>query len=99
MFFALTDDQREFAAAVRGYLAERFDLAAVRGVVEDADSDGNPASLWKAAGERAALSSPAPRACIITAPNLVRKTAVPSGIDDGPREHRHREKDLHPCSL
>ena len=35
MFFALTDDQREFDAAVRGYLADRFDLAAVRAVVED----------------------------------------------------------------
>ena len=35
MFFALTDDQRAFAAAVRSFLAERFDLDAVRGVVED----------------------------------------------------------------
>ncbi len=38
MYFALTDDQREFDAAVRGYLADRFDLDAVRGVVEDAES-------------------------------------------------------------
>lgn len=49
MFFALTDDQQEFGAAVRAYLAERFDLAAVRGVVEDAvndpGGDGNPAAL------------------------------------------------------
>lgn len=52
MFFALTDDQREFDAAVRDYLAERFDLEAVRGVVEDAAGDGHPASLWKAAGEQ-----------------------------------------------
>ncbi|HEY0814854.1 MAG TPA: acyl-CoA dehydrogenase family protein [Pseudonocardia sp.] len=52
MFFALTDDQQEFAAAVRSYLAERFDLAAVRGVVEDPRSDGNPPSLWRAAGEQ-----------------------------------------------
>jgi hypothetical protein len=51
MFFALTDDQQEFGAAVRSYLAERFDLAAVRGVVDDPASDGNPAGLWKAAGE------------------------------------------------
>ena len=27
MFFALTDDQQEFGAAVRAYLAERFDMA------------------------------------------------------------------------
>ncbi|MFP5068644.1 acyl-CoA dehydrogenase family protein [Pseudonocardia nantongensis] len=52
MFFALTDDQREFDKAVREYLAERFDLAAVRAVVEDTTSDGNPASLWTAAGEQ-----------------------------------------------
>ena len=52
MFFALTDDQQEFAAAVRSYLAERFDTAAVRGVVEDPASDGNPPSLWRAAGEQ-----------------------------------------------
>ncbi len=60
MFFALTDDQREFAAAVRSYLAERFDMAAVRGVVEDTGSDGNPASLWKAAGEQGWLAVTVP---------------------------------------
>jgi alkylation response protein AidB-like acyl-CoA dehydrogenase len=60
MFFALTDDQGEFAAAVRGYLAERFDLAAVRGVVEDTGSDGNPAALWKAAGEQGWLAVTVP---------------------------------------
>lgn len=52
MYFALTDEQREFEEAVRGYLAERFDPAAVRAVVEDLDGDGNPASLWAAAGEQ-----------------------------------------------
>jgi alkylation response protein AidB-like acyl-CoA dehydrogenase len=56
MFFALTDDQREFDAAVRGYLAERFDLDAVRTVVEDTGGDGHPASLWKAAGEQGWLA-------------------------------------------
>jgi alkylation response protein AidB-like acyl-CoA dehydrogenase len=56
VYFALTDDQREFDAAVRSYLAERFDLDAVRGVVEDPDSDGNPDSLWKAAGEQGWLA-------------------------------------------
>ncbi|OLT08989.1 acyl-CoA dehydrogenase [Pseudonocardia sp. CNS-139] len=56
MFFALTDDQREFDAAVRSYLAERFDLAAVRAVVEDPGSDGNPETLWKAAGEQGWLA-------------------------------------------
>ena len=60
MFFALTDDQGEFGAAVRGYLAERFDLAAVRGVVEDTASDGNPAALWKAAGEQGWLAVTVP---------------------------------------
>jgi alkylation response protein AidB-like acyl-CoA dehydrogenase len=56
VFFALTDDQREFDAAVRGYLAERFDLDAVRNVVEDTGGDGHPASLWKAAGEQGWLA-------------------------------------------
>jgi alkylation response protein AidB-like acyl-CoA dehydrogenase len=56
MFFAPTDDQREFGAAVRGYLADRFDLEAVRAVVEDADGDGHPASLWKAAAEQGWLA-------------------------------------------
>ncbi len=60
MFFALTDDQQEFGAAVRSYLAERFDLAAVHGVVEDTASDGNPASLWKAAGEQGWLAVTVP---------------------------------------
>ncbi len=56
MFFALTDDQRAFDAAVRCYLAERFDLEAVRGVVEDAGGDGHPAALWKAAAEQGWLA-------------------------------------------
>jgi alkylation response protein AidB-like acyl-CoA dehydrogenase len=56
MFFALTDDQREFDAAVRSYLAERFDLDAVRTVVENTGGDGHPASLWKAAGEQGWLA-------------------------------------------
>ena len=56
MYFALTDDQREFDAAVRSYLAERFDLEAVRGVVEAPESDGNPDSLWKAASEQGWLA-------------------------------------------
>ena len=64
MYFALTEDQQEFAAAVRGWLAERFDLAAVRGVVEDAvndpGGDGNPAALWKAAGEQGWLAVTVP---------------------------------------
>ncbi|NMH97091.1 acyl-CoA dehydrogenase family protein [Pseudonocardia acidicola] len=56
MFFALTDDQREFDAAVRGYLAERFDLEAVRGIVEDPAGNGHPESLWKAAAEQGWLA-------------------------------------------
>ncbi|MCU1664393.1 MAG: acyl-CoA dehydrogenase [Pseudonocardia sp.] len=56
MFFALTEDQREFAAAVRGYLADRFDLEAVRAVVEDPSGDGHPVSLWKAAAEQGWLA-------------------------------------------
>lgn len=60
MFFALTEDQQEFGAAVRAYLAERFDLAAVRGVVEDPASAGNPASLWRAAGEQGWLAVTVP---------------------------------------
>lgn len=60
MFFALTDDQREFDSAVRSYLAERFDLAAVRGVVEDPSGDGHPASLWKAAAEQGWLAVTVP---------------------------------------
>ena len=57
MYFALTEDQREFGAAVRGYLADRFDLDAVRAVVEERDSvpgarEGHPGTLWKAAAEQ-----------------------------------------------
>jgi alkylation response protein AidB-like acyl-CoA dehydrogenase len=60
MFFALTDDQREFDAAVRGYLADRFDLAAVREVVEDPAGDGHPQALWKAAAEQGWLAVTVP---------------------------------------
>jgi alkylation response protein AidB-like acyl-CoA dehydrogenase len=60
MFFALTEDQREFDAAVRGYLAERFALEAVRAVFEDASGDGHPVSLWTAAGEQGWLAVTVP---------------------------------------
>ena len=60
MFFALDDDQREFDAAVRSYLAGRFDLDAVRAVVEAPDSDGHPGSLWKAAAEQGWLAVTVP---------------------------------------
>jgi alkylation response protein AidB-like acyl-CoA dehydrogenase len=56
MFFALTEDQREFDGAVRGYLADRFDVDAVRAVFEDTAGDGHPPSLWKAAGEQGWLA-------------------------------------------
>ncbi|HEY4006219.1 MAG TPA: acyl-CoA dehydrogenase family protein [Pseudonocardia sp.] len=60
MFFALTDDQRDFGAAVRDFLAGRFDLDAVRGVVEDPEGDGNPAPLWRAMGEQGWLAALVP---------------------------------------
>jgi alkylation response protein AidB-like acyl-CoA dehydrogenase len=60
MFFALTEDQQEFGAAVGTYLAERFDMEAVRRVFEDADGDGNPESLWKAAAEQGWLAVAVP---------------------------------------
>ncbi|WP_028927561.1 acyl-CoA dehydrogenase family protein [Pseudonocardia acaciae] len=59
MYFALTEEQREFGAAVRDFLAGKFDLDAVRAVVEDGenpDSDGNPATLWRAMGEQGWLA-------------------------------------------
>jgi alkylation response protein AidB-like acyl-CoA dehydrogenase len=57
MFFALTEDQQEFGAAVSTYLAERFDLESVRAYFEDTGSiDG----LWKAAGEQGWLAVTVP---------------------------------------
>jgi len=56
VFFALTDDQQAFAATVREFLADRFDLDAVRGVVEDPDGDGHPLTLWKGLAEQGALA-------------------------------------------
>ena len=56
MFFALTDDQQAFATTVREFLADRFDLDAVRGVVEDPHGDGHPVSLWKGLADQGALA-------------------------------------------
>jgi alkylation response protein AidB-like acyl-CoA dehydrogenase len=56
MYFALTDDQRDFSRAVRDFLGARFDLEAVRGVVEDTEGDGHPAALWTAMGEQGWLA-------------------------------------------
>jgi alkylation response protein AidB-like acyl-CoA dehydrogenase len=60
MFFALTDDQRDFGTAVRDFLAGKFDLEAVRAVVEDPDGDGHPAALWQAMGEQGWLAALVP---------------------------------------
>jgi alkylation response protein AidB-like acyl-CoA dehydrogenase len=54
--FALDEDQQAFDAAVRTYLAARFDLDAVRAVVEDPDGDGHPPALWAAAAEQGWLA-------------------------------------------
>ncbi|ABD10324.1 acyl-CoA dehydrogenase [Frankia casuarinae] len=56
MFFALTDEQRALAATVRDFLADRFDLTAVRAVFTDPDGDGHPPELWKAIGEQGWLA-------------------------------------------
>jgi len=56
MFFALTDEQRALAETVRDYLADRFDLTAVRAVFEDPAGDGHPPDLWKAIGEQGWLA-------------------------------------------
>src|ERR1700712_2006212 len=51
MDFGLTDEQRALDASVRDYLSDRFDLAAVRKVYDDADGDGHPRELWSAFAE------------------------------------------------
>jgi alkylation response protein AidB-like acyl-CoA dehydrogenase len=60
VYFALTEEQRQFDAAVRSYLADRFALDAVRTVVDVPESDGHPESLWEAAGEQGWLAVLAP---------------------------------------
>ncbi|MDT3440061.1 acyl-CoA dehydrogenase family protein [Pseudofrankia sp. BMG5.37] len=56
MYFALTDEQRALAETVRDFLADRFDLTAVRAVFEDTAGDGHPAELWKAFAEQGWLA-------------------------------------------
>jgi len=56
MYFALTEDQRDFGAAVRDFLTGKFDTEAVREVVEDPAGDGHPAALWQAMGEQGWLA-------------------------------------------
>jgi acyl-CoA dehydrogenase len=56
VFFALTDEQRALAETVRDYLADRFDLTAVRAVFDDTAGDGHPGVLWKALGEQGWLA-------------------------------------------
>ena len=56
MFFALTDEQQAFAETVRDFVADRFDLDAVRGLVEDEAGDGHPLTLWKGLADQGALA-------------------------------------------
>lgn len=56
MDFALTDDQRAFAAVVRDFLAGRFAANRVRAVVDDPDGDGDPADLWSGISEQGWLA-------------------------------------------
>ena len=39
-----------------GHVADRFDLDAVRAVVEDPDGDGHPLTLWKGLADQGALA-------------------------------------------
>lgn len=56
MDFALSDEQRALASTVRDVITERFDLDAVRRVVDDPDGDGHPLELWKSFGEQGWLA-------------------------------------------
>ncbi|HEY2203278.1 MAG TPA: acyl-CoA dehydrogenase family protein [Pseudonocardia sp.] len=56
MFFALTDDQRDFGSAVRELLTDKFGPAVLRPTLEDADGTGYPAGLWRAMGEQGWLA-------------------------------------------
>ena len=56
MRFELTDQQRDLMATVRGFLADRYPLAAVRAGYDDPADDGDPSALWKAAGEQGWLA-------------------------------------------
>jgi acyl-CoA dehydrogenase len=56
VYFALTDEQRALAETVRDFLADRFDLTAVRAVFEDTAGDGHPQQLWKAFAEQGWLA-------------------------------------------
>jgi len=56
MDFSLSDEQRALQTTVREFLADKFPLAAVRGVYDDDDSDGDPAELWKSIGEQGWLA-------------------------------------------
>jgi acyl-CoA dehydrogenase len=60
VYFALTEDQRALADAVREFLADRFDFTAVRAVYDDPEGDADPADLWKAVGEQGWLAVMAP---------------------------------------
>lgn len=62
MDFDLSDEQRALAATVRDFLADRFDLDAVRRVVEDPEGDGHPLDLWKSIGEQGWLAVLVPEA-------------------------------------
>jgi alkylation response protein AidB-like acyl-CoA dehydrogenase len=58
--FALTEEQLALQDTVRSFLADRFDLAAVRRVYDDPDGDGNPQEVWKAAVEQGWLAVTVP---------------------------------------
>ncbi len=56
MDFALSEEQVSLDQAVRDLLADRFDLRAVREVVDDPAGDGDPQQLWKELAEQGWLA-------------------------------------------
>jgi alkylation response protein AidB-like acyl-CoA dehydrogenase len=60
VFFALTDDQRDFGSAVRELLTDRYGIDALRASVEDPDGPGYPDGLWRAMGEQGWLATLVP---------------------------------------
>ncbi|MCW2599719.1 MAG: acyl-CoA dehydrogenase protein [Frankiales bacterium] len=62
MKFQLTDEQRALQDAVRSYLRDKFGPQQIREVYDNPDTDGVPASLWKALGEQGWLAVLVPEA-------------------------------------
>jgi alkylation response protein AidB-like acyl-CoA dehydrogenase len=83
MVYDLTDDQPAFGCAIREWLTDRFDLAAVRAFAEDPHAHARTTEVWKAASDQGWLAVTVPEKYDGVGLGLLEAAAVAEALGSG----------------